>query len=573
MESSRPPTSWRIHGAAFLAVVVITSSAALTISSIGPHHLFGRSWVGEFHDKVLLPLVLERPLTDLKWLIYLAGGLSVLIVLWPHRSWYMLIALCASGFVLLWLCLYHMWYHRPVCFVALAVVLTYAGSRFYWSVVVRLVPILGRRIFVTLERVVEATYQIAENPTTEALKELPGPPTQASRRPLVELYFDAIRAVTLPAKSTRHKAPTLDLWDRSGLMPFESQGIWGRLFTALAAWYRTHRLESSGQFRVWPALGLTGARLLYGRVRPASLDTPWLEEILDATERRLFSQELEAQNDSNLWLRLFYRWVTSVELLIEYHLFDPPQLAENQTKLAWAIEKYDEISRVGLIAQVAAWNFCDEKSATNLWEEIGKTRAGAIRRCLQLRQYTGLSQLLPGSLESPEKLVERIRQFPPAYQSQALAYAIGLIQIDCYLHPTKDTRRLAQDVLALVIGLEHSTCRPTRALLWKVVELACDLHDFRIAQEILVRPKLRTDSELKPRAGLSLCRNSAVADLLEGHIAWFLATHVEDPAVRVQAYRHAFTAFCAAGMSHARRFYERLKHLTEGRKATPTAGY
>lgn len=351
MYSLRPSSSrYALNGFVFLLSCVIALFCGFVLATVGGRWLFGGTWIATLHDRALLPVLVEKILVDSKWLIRFLTIFVVIALLWPHRTWHIPLVAFASGTLLVWMLAYEMWYHLPVCFAVIALVLLYATVRFYWPVVIRLFPLVGRRAFVSLERVAEARYlpsrrhEVNNSESSERARE--------QSRPLLELYYDAIRATTMPHKTNGDSS--VELWDRSAIEPAQTLGLWGIMFTQLARWYRRRRAAVSLPHRMWLSLCLSIPRLVVGERRPGSLATEWLDQILTADEQRLFAQLLEAPSDFESWLELFHRWASSVELLIEYRLFDLSQMTAESEAIAWGAEKFDEISRMGLVAQVAA---------------------------------------------------------------------------------------------------------------------------------------------------------------------------------------------------------------------------
>lgn len=166
-------------------------------------------------------------------------------------------------------------------------------------------------------------------------------------------------------------------------------------------------------------------------------------------------------------------------------------------------------------------------------------------------------------IRRPKDVLSQIGFLPPVLQPSALAYTIGLVQVAWYLSEVRSVVNDAQEVFAAIAGFGQSASRPSRALLWKAVELACDFQDFRLAQELLAHSEIRTEAEFQPGDESSLRRNAFLATLLEAHVAWYLGQTVDEPEVQAHALRHAFGAFCEVGLGHARRFYQQIAKSAE----------
>ncbi len=574
---ARKHDRWRQLAWALAISLGISLLAVVLLIVEGAHQIFSRTWAADFHDSVVLPLAVEGVLTDPMGLVLCITVVCVGVLLWPHVAFYQAVVWVLVAASVFWVGYYRMWYYRPVAAGIIVTVLMYTLLRYFWDAVVRAVPIVGRRSFVSIERFVKETYRCTRK-SARARKGGQGlcydDDTGCSARHLaIDLYYDAIRALSFGGRSRGNSASLGNLWDRSKCDPSDiSQGFWSENFWGPAKWYRGFgRGEISLSVLVggirWGIL-----RICVGRRAPASLSVPWLADILAAEERRRFSQIMEETCPSEQWFQRFYEWVQAVERRIEYWLFDPTQHSPTSPFLLWAAERCDELSRVGMMAQLAALNLSNEKEVESKWFEIGKARLRFIRKAMLLRAYAvGSTANLEEDFRDVilQRSSWRDRELP-------LMYAICRFQLSWYGGDVAEPSELIHAVVQLVSEADREGAPVSRILLWKAVELACDIGDFQLAQELLLRPEIREAPPVFPveqkghipvgivAGGENASRDASLASRMEGHLAWWLARSTEEPAVRMRAYRHAFGSFCEAGSSEVESLRSHLRQLATG---------
>ena len=574
---ARKQDRWRQLAWAFAISLGISLLVVVLLILEGAHQIFSKTWAADFHDRVVLPLAVERVLTEPAWLVLCLTVVCVGVLLWPHVAVYQAVVWVLVAACVFWVGYYRMWYYRPVAAGIIVTVLTYTLLRYFWDVVVRAVPIVGRRSFVSIQRFVKETYRCArKNGRIRGGGQglCYDEHTGCSGRHLaIDLYYDAIRALSFRRRSSGNSASLAKLWDRSKCDPSDiARGFWSGKFSGPAKWYR-----GLGRGEISLSVLLGGIwwgilRICVGRRTPASLSVPWLADILAAEERRRFSQVMEESCPSEQWFQRFYEWVQAVERRIEYWLFDPAQHSPTSAYLLWAAERYDELSRVGMMAQLAALNLSNEKEVASRWFEIGRARVRFIRKAMLLRAYA-----LGGSTNLERDFREVISQRASWRDRELpLMYAICRFQLSWYEGDVLEPSELIHAVVQLVSEADREGAPVSRILLWKAVELACDIGDFQLAQELLLRPEIREAPPVFPIeqkghipvgivvGGENVSRDASLASRMEGHLAWWLARSTEEPAVRTRAYRHAFGSFCEAASSDVESLRSHLRQVAIG---------
>jgi hypothetical protein len=568
---------WRQLARAFALSLGVSLLAVVLLILVGAHQILSRTWAADFHDNVVLPLAVERVLTEPWWLVLCLTIVCVSVLLWPHVAFYQAVVWVLVAASVFWVGYYRMWYYRPVAAGIIITVLAYTLLRYFWDVVVRAVPIVGRRSFVSIERFVKETYRCARKKgrVREGRQGLwydddTGCP---ARHLAIDLYYDAIRALSFPRRSSGNSAPLAHLWDRSECDPSGiSQGFWSGMFVGPAKWYRCFGRGPSSFSVLLGGIWWGILRICVGRRSPASLSVPWLASILAAEEKRRFAQIMEESSLSEHWFQLFYEWVQAVERQIEYWLFDPAQHSSTSPFLLWAAEKYDELSRVGMMAQLAAVNLSNAKELAGRWFEIGRARLRFIRKAMLLRAYA-LSWDTSWEKDFRDVVLQqsswRNREVP-------LVYAICRFQVSWYEGSVLEPSQLVHAVVQLVSEADREGAPVSRMLLWKAVELACDIGDFQLALELLLRPEIRETPAVFPVGpeghlpgrgvvgGEDVPRDAWLASRMEGHLAWWLARSTEELAVQMRAYRHAFGSFCEAGSAEVESLRSHLRQFTAG---------
>ena len=559
--STQKQSPWRPLAYLFAFVLLVNLLAVSLLTSFGAHWLFAGTWVGEFHDRVILPQLVEGVLKESVWLTLLVLLASLSVVSWPHLIIYqgvLWIAVCTTVF---WIGYYQMWYYRPVASGILVIALGYALARYFWECVVGVFSIVGRRSFLSVQRFAKEKWNCCQRDT--GTKEIGGSVCADDQGQCpgnhlaIDLYFDAIRALSFPIRSKGDQKALTGFWDRSGCGARSvSRGFWGGMFGWPADWYRNcgrgrGRVQDLiqgvwwGFWRIWAA-----------RRTPASLSVPWLREVLAAEEERRFAQLMEGSCAGEEWLQRFYEWAQVVELNIEYFLFDPVQHPPSSPYLVWATEKYDELSRVGLLAQLAVGNVSKGTGIADRWLELGKVRLRFIRKAMLLRAYA----LGWGNCVAEGGRQGSVQPGSGWDRELALVHAICKFQADWYEGRASEPSDLIHEVMELITRADREGVRMSPVVLWKAVEIACDIGDFQLAQELLLRPEIRKPSPvyeigearsaLEPGLALAektMMRSAKLAIRTEGHLAWWAARGTEDPSVRMRAYRHAFGSFSEVG--------------------------
>jgi hypothetical protein len=564
----------------FLPSLAVCLLVIVLFTTIGPSRLFRGSPIAAIHDRLILPLLVGQVLTDPLWFTLLLLCAIVLLLLWPHFRWYRGITFATGVAVIYWIIVYDMWYHLPMTAALLAGVLIYLLARYHWEDVLALAPILSRRIFISLESFVDRHYRVrvrhngASSVGPQDSLETP----ENENRPAVDLYFDAIRALCVPPWHREKNGESISFWNRSDRIPeIPHLTRWETWFAIPARWYRRwhtpKRIPSAtlGSVLLWPL-----ARLLVARRLPAQLEVPWLEQLLRTRADRCFAELIGKELTAESWRERFLRWAQYEELLVEYHLFDPAQHGALSPTVLWAAEKYDEMSRAGLVAQMGVLAFSAKPGWTEQWVQFGKIRLYFIRRAMILRGHVLHQRELPVLAAATfETLWEHAQRTKGPQRAVILAQAIGLAQWLWYHAREIDPAEILHHSLQLATEGEAAGAAADRALLWKLLELACDLGYFRVAQELVVReeiredpPLLRTSQERTARPGefvgnTRASRNALLADLLEGYLSCWSATTAVEFLVQRQAYRHAFASFCRAHQGSACRLREHIHQVAE----------
>jgi hypothetical protein len=580
-------SDWRIHGWRLLGWLVVVLAIGVFFRVVGPRNILGGTLAASLHDRVLLPVVLKWIYASV-WLFPCIGLLSLLLVLRPEGRWFRTVVMVLAGSFCLWAVIYEMWHNALTSTAVVAAVLLYVIGRYLWVPCTSAVRGIARRIYFSMRR-----YALAEK-------------EQGGSYGAIRIYYDAIRAFSLPSQHS--SGPTPRLWDRSarpvdpadaGLLGEVAGAAWlvGALFflplVALAAfllrqdhrfwrwllarpagWYREK--DFTGMLPLWIRVG----RFLVHRKIPASLEFEWLRNLLDNLVTAARIQLHKNQGDRLTWLTAYRNLADAIGARVEYAIFDLDATPRKSRHLADAADDFDELSRIALVRQISVANVDHgDSQAQGRWKELTPYRVASIQKALLLREHARGN----GQTDDPQQRLQGLvaaadRRGADDANVQNMVLTMSYCQLA--LLGELDLPKPEATVFALLgrVGtMAQASPSSRRALAWKAIELACDVGEFRLAMDLLAlnwtsaRPspsKLPTDqkpdgtrgparwaepqgqespSELptdqKPDPLGPSERDRRLAGQLEGNLLWWLARGVADEDTQLDGLRRAAMAF------------------------------
>jgi len=458
--------------------------------------------VAEFHDWVVLPVLLKVVYANGNVLWLCTTFCAVALLLRPHGRVYPALAVLAGATFLGWAVLYEMWRNALASSAVLAAVLAYVLARYHWVGVMR-VPLAARLVFRCLRRCVEADHRCAT-------------------------LFDAIRAASGPFLS---RGPGAGIWERRN-EPVKTAGLgfWGEAYGLLA---RLHRR------RVWPVLAL--ARLICGRRVPGSVRWFWLSRILEALyEGARYNVSRQEQRQDN-WIRVWHHLIEVSEARAEQGAFNTAALGKGSPILPRVAETYDLLSRIGLARQywlLIAGQANDDPDVTAAWRRLREKRQQLIGKSVQLRrEYLGLPPLTEGEVPAGETASVSLAGERPEEVAQALTLRMSYCQLAMNSpggqNGAREVMQRLTDDLRRFYQQHRDYWRPVAL---KAIELGLDAGDLQWTHPILV--------ERPAQAGADADASGA---RLEGHFWWRIARELPAGAAARNAWRKVAEAFANGG--------------------------